>query len=89
MLPYLEIEKKLDYTFQDKTFLEEAFTHSSFAGRYNARSNERMEYLGDAVLQLAVTEWQFKKDDTANEGKLTKNRQKLECVKASSKSVLS
>lgn len=79
MLSYREIEEKLGYTFQDKTLLEEAFTHSSFAGRYHVRSNERMEYLGDAILQLVVTEWQFKKDDTANEGKLTKNRQKLVC----------
>jgi ribonuclease-3 len=82
MLPYQEIEKKLGYTFQDKTFLEEAFTHSSFASKYHVQSNERMEYLGDAVLQLVVTEWQFKKDGNANEGKLTKNRQKLVCKDA-------
>ena len=82
MLPYQEIENKLGYTFQDKTLIEEAFTHSSFASKYQARSNERMEYLGDAVLQLVVTEWQFLKDGEANEGKLTKNRQKLVCKDA-------
>ncbi len=82
MLPYLEIEKKLGYTFQDKTLLEEAFTHSSFAGLYHVQSNERMEYLGDSVLELVVTEWQFLKDGKASEGKLTKNRQKLVCKDA-------
>jgi ribonuclease-3 len=82
MLPYREIEEKLGYTFTDKTLLEEAFTHSSFAGRYRVNSNERMEYLGDAVLQLVVTEWQFLKDGNADEGRLTKSRQKLVCKDA-------
>ena len=82
MLVYREIEQKIGYVFKDKTLLEEAFTHSSFASKYRVRSNERMEYLGDAVLELVVTEWQFLKDGEANEGKLTKNRQKLVCKDA-------
>jgi len=82
MSPYQEIEKKIGYTFQDKTLIEEAFTHSSFARQYHTRDNERMEYLGDAVLELVVTEWQFLKDGEASEGKLTKSRQKLVCKDA-------
>lgn len=82
MLNYQEIENKIGYFFKDKTLLEEAFTHSSFAGKYNMRSNERMEYLGDAVLQLVVTEWQFLKNGEASEGVLTKSRQKLVCKDA-------
>ncbi len=74
--PFAEIEKKLEYTFRDKQLLQQAFTHSSYANVQGVESNERMEYLGDAVLELAVTEWQYEKDKRA-EGKLTEARQHL------------
>ncbi len=80
--PVEEIEKKLGYTFKNKALLQEAFTHSSYSGRYGGKNNERLEYLGDSVLQLVVTEWQYKKDKTATEGKLTAKRQKLVCKDA-------
>ena len=82
MFPYQEIEAKLGYTFKRKQLLEEAFTHSSYANRHGGKDNERLEYLGDAVLQLVVTEWQYKKDKHASEGKLTAKRQKLVCKDA-------
>jgi len=69
-----EIEDKLGYTFQDKALLKQAFTHSSYANIWGDKDNERMEYLGDAVLQLAVTEWQYLNDKRA-EGKLSASRQ--------------
>ena len=76
------IEKKLGYTFRNKSLLRTAFTHISYANRYQEKSNERLEYLGDAVLQLVVTEWQFRKEPTASEGKLSSKRQKLVCKDA-------
>ena len=82
MFPHERIEKRIGYTFQDKSLLEEAFTHISYAHVYNAKSNERLEYLGDTVLQLIVTEWQYQQDKTANEGQLTRQRQKLVCKDA-------
>lgn len=82
MFPYERIEKRIGYTFQDKSLLQEAFTHISYAHVYNAKSNERLEYLGDTVLQLIVTEWQYQQDKTANEGQLTRQRQKLVCKDA-------
>ena len=82
MFPVEEIEEKLGYTFKNKALLKEAFTHSSYSGRYGGKNNERLEYLGDSVLQLVVTEWQYKKDKTATEGKLTARRQKLVCKDA-------
>ncbi len=82
MFPYREIEEKLGYTFKDKKLLDEAFTHSSYANRNRVKSNERMEYLGDSVLQLVVTEWQYNQDGQTAEGKLTKGRQKLVCKDA-------
>lgn len=77
--PYEEIEKKIGYVFHNKGLLKQAFTHSTYAHANRLESNERMEYLGDAVLELVVTEWQYRKDPTASEGKLSALRQKLVC----------
>lgn len=79
MFPHSEIEEKIGYKFRDKKLLEEAFTHSTYANEYGGKDNERMEYLGDAVLQLVVTEWQYAKHKRASEGELTRERQKLVC----------
>ncbi len=70
---YREIEKALGYRFRDRRLLDTAFTHSSYAYLTGAESNERLEFLGDAVLQLAVTEMLLAthKED---EGKLTELR---------------
>lgn len=79
--PFSEIEAKIGYVFFDKNLLEIAFTHSSYANNVGGKDNERMEYLGDAVLQLIVTERQFLTSD-ADEGKLTRSRQTLVCEDA-------
>ena len=80
--PVKEIENKIGYTFQDKALLKEAFTHSTYANVHGGKDNERMEYLGDAVLQLVVTEWQYVKNARAEEGELTRQRQKFVCEEA-------
>ena len=80
--PCSEIEKKIGYAFQDKTLLKEAFTHSTYANAFGGKDNERMEYLGDAVLQLVVTEWQYARNAGAEEGELTRERQKYVCESA-------
>lgn len=80
--PIKEIEDKIEYTFQNKALLKEAFTHSTYANVHGGKDNERMEYLGDAVLQLVVTEWQYSRDARADEGKMTSQRQKFVCEEA-------
>lgn len=80
--PVKEIEKKIGYTFRDKALLKEAFTHSTYANANGGKDNERMEYLGDAVLQLVVTEWQYVTNARAQEGELTRQRQKFVCEEA-------
>ena len=82
MFPFAEIEGRLGYEFHNKDLLKIAFTHSSYSNTYGGKDNERLEYLGDAVLQLVVTEWQFLRDRQASEGKLTAERQKLVCKDA-------
>lgn len=77
-LPIEEIEQKIGYEFKDKNLLKQAFVHSSYGKMKGIADNERMEYLGDSVLQLVVTEWQYLRDDL-DEGKMTSDRQKLVC----------
>lgn len=73
---YEEAEEAIGYTFRDKELLKTCFTHKSYANNCGGESNERLEFLGDAVLQLAVTETLFD-ISSANEGKLTERRQNI------------
>lgn len=80
--PYAEIEDKIGYAFKNRELLKTAFTHSTHANAYGVENNERLEYLGDAVLQLVVTEWQYGRYQKADEGTMTRGRQKLVCEDA-------
>ena len=77
-IPIAELEEKIGYEFKDKNLLRQAFVHSSYGRLKGLEDNERMEYLGDAVLQMVVTEWQYLRDGS-DEGKMTSDRQKLVC----------
>jgi len=73
-------EKKIGYTFRNRRLLEQAFTHRSYLNenRGEARDhNERLEFLGDAVLELAVTEFLYAKYPDKPEGDLTAYRAAL------------
>lgn len=69
-------EETLGYVFRDKELLKQCFTHKSFANGKKERDNERLEFLGDAVLQLAVSESLYLKGDT-DEGKMTEARKRF------------
>jgi len=69
-----KLEKHLDYHFEDPQLLIEALTHKSYKQPYN---NERLEFLGDAVLDLVVGEYLFTKFPKFDEGKLSKMRASL------------
>lgn len=73
-----DTEQQLDYVFKNKTLLEEALTHSSCvnedSGRRVGRHNERLEFLGDAVLELCVSDALFARFPNAREGELTRMR---------------
>ena len=68
------LEKRLGYKFQDKNLIIEALTHKSYKQPYD---NERLEFLGDAVLDLVVGEYLYFKFDKSDEGKLSKIRASL------------
>ncbi len=68
------LEQNLGYEFKDKKLIIEALTHKSYKQPYD---NERLEFLGDAVLDLVVGEYLFKKFQKSDEGKLSKIRASL------------
>lgn len=71
-----KIEKIIHYGFKNKDLLKTAFTHSSYANEKKVESNERLEFLGDAVLNLAVAE-ELYKNYQAQEGQMSKWRAKM------------
>lgn len=75
-----ELEKKLKVCFKDKEILKTALTHSSYAnGKKSIKFNERLEFLGDAVLQLSISEYLFLNYKDEPEGVLTKKRSIIVC----------
>lgn len=74
MNDYIQLEQQLNYHFKDKQLIIEALTHKSNKKPYN---NERLEFLGDAVLDLIVGEYLFTKFPHSNEGVLSKIRASL------------
>ncbi len=82
----LELASKIGYTFTDLTYLEVALTHSSYTNEMRKRgikatSNERLEFLGDAVLEIVISEYLYSNFSKYREGALTKMRQQLVCEK--------
>ena len=73
-----ELEKNLGYTFKNKELLKQALTHSSYANETRTQSNERLEFLGDSVLSLIVSDHIYNRFNTP-EGELTKLRAALVC----------
>ncbi len=78
------LEKNLGYTFKNKSLLINALTHSSYANeaRDGVSSNERLEFLGDSVLSVIVSDYIYKRFNNLPEGELTKIRASLVCEKS-------
>ena len=74
-----ELEEKIGYKFKNREYLHHAMTHSSFSGGKNYECNERLEFLGDAVLQLTVSRFLFTNMKSVPEGGLTKLRASIVC----------
>jgi ribonuclease III len=68
------LEKSLGYKFKDPALLRTALTHSSYANEFSTESNERLEFLGDAVLGLVVARLLYDHYPRASEGSLSKQR---------------
>ena len=78
------LEATLEYTFTDRSLLETALTHTSFVKGDGKRQthNERLEFLGDAVLELCVSEHLYHQQPQLQEGAMTRHRARLVCERA-------
>ena len=77
-----ELEEKIGYQFRNRQLFKQALTHSSYANEHRLdhnSCNERLEFLGDAVLELSSSEFLYKKYQNLPEGDLTKTRASIVC----------
>ena len=77
-----KLEERLGYTFRDRSLLENALTHSSYANENKSKgetSNERLEFLGDSVLGMVVADHLYRTHPDMPEGELTRTRAALVC----------
>ena len=74
-----KFENNIGYIFKNKNLLKNALTHTSYAYEANITSNERLEYLGDSILEFISSEWLFKNYENLTEGEMTKVRATAVC----------
>ena len=77
-----EFQNRIGYHFNDEKYLKTALTHSSFANEVKMRKvndNERLEFLGDAVLELTSSDYIYKNHSEMNEGSMTRLRASIVC----------
>lgn len=77
-----ELEKKIGYYFRDFELLQHAMMHSSYINEQHLpkhQCNERLEFLGDAVLELVSSEFLYQQHPTVSEGELTRVRASMVC----------
>lgn len=78
-----QIEEQLGYQFKDQKLLNNALTHSSYINEHKKHyklNNERLEFLGDATLELIISEYLYKHFPELTEGTLTKMRAQIVCT---------
>ncbi len=81
----VELEKKIGYQFRDKFLLRQALTHSSYANEQKINKSgdyERLEFLGDAVLELISSDYIYRNHPEMSEGNMTKLRSSIVCEPA-------
>ncbi|MGN0278523.1 MAG: ribonuclease III [Lachnospiraceae bacterium] len=80
-----QLEQKIGYQFQNRSLLKQALTHSSYANEQKINKTgdyERLEFLGDAVLELVSSDFLFKEHPDLPEGQLTRKRSSMVCEPA-------
>ena len=74
-----KLEKNIGYTFSDKELLKKALTHTSYAYEHNVESNEKLEFLGDSILEYISSEYIYNYYRKLKEGEMTKVRATVVC----------
>ena len=75
-------EKELNYTFKNKELLKTAFTHTSYAYERHVDSNEKLEFLGDSILEFISSRYLYENYTNLQEGEMTKLRATVVCEKS-------
>ena len=74
-----QLEQSINYTFQDKNLLKKAFTHTSYAYEHHVESNEKLEFLGDSILEFLSSKYIYANYSNLKEGEMTKVRAEVVC----------
>ena len=74
-----ELEKNIGYVFKNKELLDQALTHTSFAYENNKESNEKLEFLGDSILEFISSNYIYNTYPNLKEGEMTKVRASVVC----------
>ncbi len=76
---YSELEKNIGYTFKNKELLKTALTHTSYANENQVNSNEKLEFLGDSILEFISSIYIYNNYTNLKEGEMTKVRAQVVC----------
>ena len=74
-----EFEKEIEYEFKNKELLKKALTHTSYAYENNVESNEKLEFLGDSILEFISSKYLYDNYKNLKEGEMTKVRATVVC----------
>ena len=74
-----EFEKNIGYEFKNKELLKTALTHTSYAYEHNVESNEKLEFLGDSILEFISSKYLYNNYENLKEGEMTKVRATVVC----------
>ena len=84
-MDYSKLEKEIGYIFKNKSLLETALTHTSYAYEKNTISNEKLEFLGDSILEFLSSIYIYNNYGNLKEGEMTKVRAQVVCGESLSK----
>lgn len=74
-----KFEQNIGYTFHNKELLKNALTHTSYANEHEVKSNEKLEFLGDAILEFVTSQYLYRNYINLKEGEMTKVRASVVC----------
>ena len=77
-----KLEENIGYKFTNKKLLQNALTHTSYAYEHGVQSNEKLEFLGDSILEFVSSEYMYNKYTNLKEGEMTKVRATVVCEKS-------
>lgn len=81
-MDFIKLEKSINYEFKNKELLKKALTHTSYANENNIESNEKLEFLGDSILEFISSKYIYNNYKFLKEGEMTKVRADVVCEKS-------